>query len=56
MENAQPTGEASNLQKRKNTFSKHEFSSLFPFLRVLFLPYWIRIQPAKINAVPDPQH
>jgi hypothetical protein len=34
---------------------KHEISSRFSYFCGKFLPSWIRIQPAKINADPDPQ-
>jgi hypothetical protein len=60
----QVPGDSSSYQKRTSCTSKHEFFT-FSFLRVFFLtgsgsgfafPMWIRIQPIKINADPDPQH
>ncbi len=55
MKNVQATGEQPS---KENTQQKYISSLFWGYFCPpgLFLPTWIRIQPAKINADPDPQH
>ena len=55
MKEVEATGEASSLQTERPALQNMEFPN-FSLFCGSFLSSWIRIQHAKINADPDPQH